>query len=115
MLYHTLKIINISSEILTNRLLQLIEKSSDVEATQTKYVSNNVPSRATFEKEDELIQFQEVSNILVTSNKPVKHDTEKDIPFNEIPDLYPVSHTVTLLPEHIYKENSKYRKHLDKL
>ncbi|CAH0400498.1 unnamed protein product [Chilo suppressalis] len=96
------------NEILTNRLLQLIEKSSDTEVTQTKYVLNNVKSQATFDKDDELFQFHEVSNILVTSNRPVKHDTEKNIPFVEIPNLYPIKHTVTLSQEHFYNESSKY-------
>lgn len=99
------------SEILTNRLLQLVEKSSDSEATLSKYVSNDVPCHSTFEKEEDLIQFQEVSNILVTSTHPVKHETEKDIPFVEIPDLYPVKHTITMPVEHFYKDYSKYRKY----
>lgn len=72
---------------------------------------NDVETHTTFDKDEELIQFQDVCNILVTSNKPVKHDTEKDIPFVEIPDLYPVKHTVTLPMEHFYSETSKYRKY----
>lgn len=87
----------------------MIERSSDIEATQSKYIVNDVESQSVFKKDDELIQFQEVSNILVTSNKPVQHElNEKDIPFIEIPDLYPVKHTVTLPKEHFYG-SSKYR------
>lgn len=71
---------------------------------------NDVESHTVFDKEDELIQFQDVSHILVTSNKPVVHDLDRDVPFKEIPDLYPVKHTVTLPPEHFYNETSKYRK-----
>ncbi|XP_026494211.2 large ribosomal subunit protein mL37 [Vanessa tameamea] len=94
---------------LTNKLLQLVEKSNDAEVTQNKYVLNDVESLSVFDKEDDLIQFQEMSNILVTSNKPLKHDlNESNIPFIEIPDLYPVKHTVTLPPEHFYAESSKY-------
>lgn len=79
---------------------------------QSKYVVNDVECQTVFDKEDELIQFQEVSHILVTSNKPVNHEIEeKDIPFVEIPDLYPVKHTVTLPPQHFYSEASKYRKY----
>ncbi|KAI5643082.1 hypothetical protein NE865_04804 [Phthorimaea operculella] len=97
------------NQILTNKLLHLIEKSNDVETTQSKYVANDVQCQSVFDKEDDLIQFQEVSNILVTSTAPVKHDmNERDIPFVEIPDLYPVKHTVTMPPEHFYSENSKY-------
>lgn len=91
-------------------MLQLVEKSSDSEATQSKYVLNDVESRSVFEKEDDLIQFQDISHILVTSNKPVKHETEKESNYTEIPDLYPVKHTITLPPEHFYNETSKYRK-----
>lgn len=98
------------SQVLTNKLLHLIERSSDIEATQSKYIVNDVESQSVFDKDDDLIQFQEVSNILVTSNKPVQHElNEKDIPFIEIPDLYPVKHTVTLPKEHFYG-TSKYRK-----
>lgn len=96
------------NQILTNRLLQLVEKTSDSEVSLSKYVLNDVESQTVFEKEDDLIQFQEVSHILVTSNKPVKHDLEQDITYTEIPDLYPVKHTVTLPPEHFYDETSKY-------
>lgn len=93
-------------------MLQLVEKSSDSEATLSKYVVNDVESHSVFEKEDDLIQFQDISHILVTSNKPVKHEVEKDVTFTEIPDLYPVKHTVTLPPEHFYELTSKYRKYL---
>lgn len=106
-----LVIINFAfSEILTNKLLQLVEKSNDSEVTQSKYVVNDVESQTLFDKEDDLIKFHEISNILVTSNKPVQHDTQKDITFVEIPDLYPVKYTITLPPEHFYQESSKYRK-----
>ncbi|XP_045502585.1 39S ribosomal protein L37, mitochondrial [Colias croceus] len=94
--------------ILTNRLIQLVEKSSDVDVTQNKYVVNDVECSTLFDKDDELIQFQEISNILVTSNKPLKHDIEDDTDFIDIPDLYPVKHTVTLPTEHFYNESSKY-------
>lgn len=100
----------IFSQILTNKLLQLVERSSDTEVSQTKYVVNDVKSQTVFTKEEDLIQFQEVSNILVTSNKPVSYDAEQDIPFVEIPDLYPVKYNITLPPEHFYSETSKYRK-----
>ncbi|XP_050354296.1 39S ribosomal protein L37, mitochondrial [Nymphalis io] len=94
---------------LTNKLLQLVEKSNDVEVTQNKYVLNDVESLSVFDKEDDLIQFQEISNILVTSNKPLKHDLkESNIPFIEIPNMYPVKHTVTLPLDHFYTETSKY-------
>lgn len=99
------------SQVLTNKLLHLIERSSDIESTQSKYVVNDVESQSVFDKDDELIQFQDVSNILVTSTKPVQHEfNEKDIPFIEIPDLYPVKHTITLPKEHFYG-TSKYRKY----
>ncbi|XP_075982545.1 mitochondrial ribosomal protein L37 [Anticarsia gemmatalis] len=96
------------NQILTNKLLQLVEKSSDSEVTQSRYVVNDVNCHTVFDKEDDLIQFQDVSNILVTSNKPVKHDTEKTVTFADIPDLYPVKHTVTLVEDHFYDDTSKY-------
>lgn len=106
----TIYFLDYFSEILTNKLLHLIERSSDIEATQSKYIVNDVECQSVFDKDDELIQFQDVSNILVTSNKPVQHElNEKDIPFIEIPDLYPVKHTITLPKEHFYG-TSKYRK-----
>ncbi|XP_041969167.1 39S ribosomal protein L37, mitochondrial [Aricia agestis] len=97
------------NQILTNKLLQLVEKSNDAEVTQNKYVINDVESKILFDKEDELIQFQDVSGILVTSKKPVTHEIPtSDIKFIEIPDLYPVNHTVSLPPDHFYDESSKY-------
>lgn len=96
------------NEILTNKLVQLVEKSSDSEVTLSRYILNDIESKTMFEKEDDLIQFQDISHILVTSNTPVKHDVEKDVTFHEIPDLYPVKHTVTLPPDHFYEEGSKY-------
>lgn len=99
------------STILTNKLLQLVERTSDTESTYSKYIVNDAESKTVFEKEDSLIQFQEVSQILVTSKKPLKHEpTDKDIPFVKIPDLYPVNYTITLPPEHFYDVTSKYRK-----
>ncbi|CAH0690182.1 unnamed protein product [Spodoptera exigua] len=96
------------NEILTNKLVQLVEKSSDSEVTLSRYILNDVESKSVFEKEDDLIQFQDISHILVTSNKPVKHDVESNVTFNEIPDLHPIKHTVTLPPEHFYESESKY-------
>lgn len=97
---------------MTNKLLQLIEKSNDIEVTQNKYVTNDIKCQSIFDKEGDLIQFQDISNILVTSSKPLRHEfNEKDIPFIEIPNLYPVKHTVTLDPEHFYSDNSKYREY----
>ncbi|XP_014372193.2 39S ribosomal protein L37, mitochondrial [Papilio machaon] len=98
------------NQIITNKLLQLIERCSDFELTQTRYALNDVECKTVFDKDDDLIQFQDVSNILVTSNSPLKHDimNEKNIPFVEIPDLYPIKHTVTLPPEHFYDEKSIY-------
>ncbi|KAJ0173629.1 hypothetical protein K1T71_010778 [Dendrolimus kikuchii] len=96
------------NQILTYKLLQLIEKSSNSEVCQSKYVVNDVESRTVFNKQDDLIQFEEVSQILVTTDKPVKHEVEKDLEFTEIPDLFPVKHTVTMPIEHFYSENSRY-------
>lgn len=100
------------SEILTNKLLQLVEKSSDTEVTQSRYVVNDAECHSVFDKEDDLIQFQEISNILVSSNKPVKHDIEKEVAFTDIPNLHPIKHTITLPEEHFYSDSSKYRKYL---
>ncbi|XP_028026523.1 39S ribosomal protein L37, mitochondrial [Bombyx mandarina] len=96
------------NQILTNKLLQLVEKTSDREVTQNKYVVNDVECTTIFEKEDDLLQFQDVSNILVTSAKPVQHEVEKDIPFVEIPSLYPVKHTITMPHNHFYNNTSQY-------
>lgn len=92
-------------------MLQLVERISDIDVTQNKYVVNDVECSTVFDKENELIQFQDVSNILVTSNKPLKHEiNNKDTQFIEIPDLYPIKHTVTLPKHHFYNEYSIYRK-----
>ncbi|XP_022121277.2 39S ribosomal protein L37, mitochondrial [Pieris rapae] len=97
------------NQILTNKLMHLVEKSSDVDVTQSKYVLNDSECHTVFDKENELIQFKDVSNILVTSNKPLKHEIDdSNIPFIEIPDLYPIKHTVTLPKEHFYDAVSKY-------
>lgn len=88
----------------------MVEKTSDLDVTQTRYISNDVESNTVFDKEEDLLQFQEISHILVTSKNPLSHDTENDIPFVEIPDLYPVKYTITMPPEHFYDDTSKYRK-----
>lgn len=93
-------------------MLQLIEKSCDTETSLSKFVVNDVKIQATLEKEGELLQFQEISNILVTSNKPLQHDVPtENVSFTKIPDLYPVKHTITLSPEHFYKTDSNYREY----
>lgn len=95
--------------ILTNKLAQLAEKSCDLETSLSKYIVNDVEIRSTFEKDGDLLQFQEVSNILVTSEKPLKHDVSgSNIEFKQIPDLYPIKHTITMFPQHFYEENSSY-------
>ncbi|CAH2045360.1 unnamed protein product, partial [Iphiclides podalirius] len=97
------------NQIITNKLLQLVEKCSDFELSQTRFVTNDVETKTVFNKEDDLIQFHNISNILVTSEKPLSHDIkERDIPFAEIPDLYPIKHTITLPPEHFYEQTSIY-------
>lgn len=96
------------NEILTNKLLHLVEKSSDAEATLSKYVVNDVECHSIFDKDNDLIQFQDICNILVTSDKPVKHEIDNDVSFTEIPNLYPIKHTITLPEEHFYSDSSKY-------
>lgn len=91
--------------------MQLVEKCSDFELSQSRFVLNDVETKTVFDKEDDLIQFQNVSNILVTSENPLNYNIrENNITFAAIPDLYPVKHTVTLPPEHFYNEESIYRK-----
>ncbi|XP_013184709.2 large ribosomal subunit protein mL37 [Amyelois transitella] len=96
------------NQILTNRLVQIVERCSDTDSTLSRFVLNDIESHTVFDKEDDLIQFQDKSNILVTSNKPISHDIESDIPFVEIPDLHPIKYTITLPEEHFYEEVSKY-------
>ncbi|XP_053613684.1 large ribosomal subunit protein mL37 [Plodia interpunctella] len=96
------------NQILTNRLVQIVERCNDTESTLSRLVLNDIQSHTVFDKEDDLIQFQDISNILVTSNKPISYETESDIAFVEIPDLYPIKHTITLPKEHFYDEYSKY-------
>lgn len=95
--------------ILSNKLMQLIERSSDHETSGSKHILSDVECVATIEKDDNLFQFDQVSNLLVTSDKPLHYKSEvKDTENIEIPDLHPITHTITLPTDHFYTGGNSY-------
>lgn len=58
------------------------------------------------------MQFQLSADKLLLSTKPLEVLTKESVEEIALPDLYPIKHTVTLVPENIYELRNIYRKSL---
>lgn len=83
---------------------------SDSKVTRQRYVLHNLQFWYPFEKAGDLIQLQLRGDTLLTTSTPLSPITNEVTDELELPNLFPIKHTVTLNTENIYKLQTIYRK-----
>lgn len=99
------------SLLLATRLLNHCERISGRSVTATRRIINDAMFIAPIEKDGDLIQMELLAETLVTSKKPISPFALKikseDV---ELPDLFPLKHTISIPKVNIYQKRSVYRK-----
>lgn len=93
------------------RLLQFCETLADKHIVKERAVLNDAKFFVSLKKEADLLQFQLSADKLLLSTKPLEILTKESVEI-DLPDLYPIKHTVTLVPENIYELQNIYRKYI---
>ncbi|KAF2901428.1 hypothetical protein ILUMI_04752 [Ignelater luminosus] len=96
------------NKLLVTKLLQLIEMISDSKTVRQRNVLHNLQFWYPFEKAGDLIQLQLRGDSLLTTSTPLSPVTTEITDEVELPDIFPVTHTVTLNTENIYKLQNIY-------
>lgn len=100
----------IYSFLLTSKLLQLCESSSDKSLANARTVLNNAKFFVPLQKSDDLLQLELSADKLLMSSKPLEILTTESTDSFDLPNLFQIKHTITMVPEHIYETNDVYRK-----
>lgn len=101
---------SIFSDLLTTKLLQLVELISDKKIVKQRSILHDLDFWYPFEKAGDLIQLQLRGDMLLTTSRPLSPITNESTMDVELPSMYPAKHTVTLNTEHIYEIKNLYRK-----
>lgn len=96
------------SRLLINKLLFEIEKLSGRSTTVRRKLIDNVTFQTTLQKDSEIISLKVTGDKLISSSRAL--DAIKGKFDGELPDLYPMKCTISMQKQHIYPENTFYRK-----
>lgn len=88
-----------------------MEKCSN-DTSKKRNFHQNLKPITSFNKDDDLIQLQYTPNILITTETPLKPITADvdSVKNMNLPNIYPLKHTVTIPKEHFYDFDTSYRK-----
>lgn len=79
--------------------------------TSTRQIVHNVPFSVPIERDGDLIRFGVHAESFITSKRPIAQPADADQHINaELPDLFPIKHTISLPKSHFYKQTNQYRK-----
>ncbi|GLV39876.1 mitochondrial ribosomal protein L37 [Carabus blaptoides fortunei] len=110
--YNFPRVLGITNErvnfLLTSKLLQLCENSSDKSLAKDRTVFNNAKFFVPLKKSEDLLQLELSADKLLMSSKPLEILTTHSTDNIDLPNLFPIKHTITLVPEHIYETNNVY-------
>ncbi|CAO1438750.1 unnamed protein product [Diamesa hyperborea] len=95
--------------LLATRLLNHCERISGRSVTATRRIINDAMFIAPIEKDGDLIQMELLAETLVTSKKPISPFAMKIKSEEvELPDLFPLKHTISIPKVNIYQKRSVY-------
>lgn len=101
------------SLLLATRLINHCERFAGRSVTSTRKIINDAYFVAPFEKDGDLIQMEMQAETFITSKKPLG---SQKVNFKseevELPNLFPLKHTVSIPQCNIYEKKNVYRKHL---
>ncbi|ENN80062.1 39S ribosomal protein L37, mitochondrial [Dendroctonus ponderosae] len=95
-------------KLLISRLLHLIETTSAPELVRQRHLADNLLFSYPFERNGDLIQFQQLGDLVMLAEKPLAPITRQSLNEFQLPDLFPVSPTVTLQPTNKYVLRNVY-------
>jgi len=96
------------NKLLVTKLLQLVELLSAPAIVKQRSILHDLQFWYPFEKAGDLIQFQLRGDTLLTTSKPLTPITSEPTGELELPDIFPIKHTITLNPENIYEIRNIY-------
>ncbi|XP_055902588.1 39S ribosomal protein L37, mitochondrial [Eupeodes corollae] len=92
--------------LLINKLIFECEKLSGNSVTSRRQIFDNANFNVNLLKDDDLLQFELCAETLMTATKPI--EAVKGKYEGEIPDLYPIKHTITIPKRNIYAPKNSY-------
>jgi large subunit ribosomal protein L37 len=95
--------------LLATRLLNHCERFYGRTRAVDRKIVNNAFFVAPFERDGEKIQLELTAETFMTSRKPIapfKVTTATDL---QLPNIFPLKHTVSIPKVHFYKEQNAYR------
>lgn len=98
------------SLITWNAIMNILEKNSN-ETYKDRYVTQAVNCTASFVKENDLIQIQSPSSLLLSSTKPLS-PIQPDYSITDgidLPNMHPLKHTISIQKENFYNFDNIYR------
>lgn len=92
--------------LLIHKLLFECEKLSGNSVTSRRQIFDNAAFNLSHTKDGDLLQFEVTADTFMTSTKPIEAVKGK---YNaELPDLYPIKHTITIPKTNIYTTKNSY-------
>ena len=81
--------------------------------TSRRQIFDNAAFNVSLTKDGDLLQFELTADTFMTSSKPI--EAVKGKYETELPDLYPIKHTITIPKKNIYTTKNSYRELVLKL
>lgn len=92
--------------LLINKLIFECEKLSGNSVTSRRKIFDNALFNVSHTKDGDLLQFELTADTFMTSTKPI--EAVKGKYEAELPDLYPIKHTITIPKTNIYTTKNSY-------
>ncbi|XP_055851735.1 39S ribosomal protein L37, mitochondrial [Episyrphus balteatus] len=92
--------------LLINKLIFECEKLSGSSVTSRRQIFDNAAFNVSLTKDGDLLQFELSADTFMTSAKPI--EAVKGKYETELPDLYPIKHTITIPKKNIYTTKNSY-------
>lgn len=97
-------------KLLLSKLVFEVEKLSGRSTTSFRKIVNDVEFVVPFEKDDDKISIGIHADTFITSKKPILLDESNPSSNAELPNLFPIKHTISLPTTNIYNLRNFYRK-----
>lgn len=98
-------------KLLLLNILQLIETNSDLEVSKERRCIDEMLFSYNFEVDEKLVQFELKGDTILFSNRPLNEITNETGINVLLPDISPITATVSLTEENIYEVRDIYRKY----
>ncbi|KAK5647641.1 hypothetical protein RI129_002533 [Pyrocoelia pectoralis] len=94
--------------LIVTKLLQAIELLADQNLVKQRHAINDLPFSYSFEKEEDLFQFQLTGDCLITTSNPIRPISSESTASFELPVMDPLKCTISLNTQNIYNIKNLY-------